>query len=285
MNTMKKRINYVQSVLIGFCLIGLFSSCQEYYENKPEVNSDQQDIVYTKISKDSWDFEYGVEYYGDDDNQFRSKQNYEIRATLKADGNSHVNRNLPYFVDARTSDGYSTWSSPEFTFVLDLEKTKSNYASNGHYHFYTSQITMSSPPAHLHLVLKNLEESPSIMIPQKTWKVVSVTDESGKSLADDPDWTNYTDNLMTFQKATNFIYTPGAKRSKTELDFFGTEKEHPTLYGTYTVKEDASKKVTLTLAFPDFQQHLEVVESSWTSLTLKGIIAGKTGLAKFVPVN
>lgn len=145
-------------------------------------------------------------------------------------------------------------------------------------------MVLFSPPAHLHLCLETLDESPVPGKPiGKTWKITSIVDNDGKSLANDPDWTNYTDNYMRFMKATNFIYVPGEKRSDIELDLFGTVKEHPLLFGTYSVIEDESKKVSLKISFPGFEQVFEVVSSSWNKLEIKGTVKSKTGTMVMEP--
>ena len=270
---MGKRFNYLKGFLILFILTN-FVSCY-YFDTSMEVD-DKSDFAYSRLSFSQREFESNngwmsyLYYYDDEGTEF-----YFSHADMRADA--------VLFVDARRADGYSTWSSPQFAFKYDPGSSKAEF-DKIHTHYYKSHITMSSPPAHLHLCLNKLDEEYYTSL-NKKWKVTSVTDESGKSLADDPDWGNYTDNIMSFKKADKFVFTPGAKRSKIELDLFGNEIEHSVLYGSYSVKEDASKKVTLTLAFPSFQQQLEVVSSSWTGLTLKGTIAGKTGIALLVPFN
>lgn len=213
---------------------------------------------------------------------------YEEDERDAEDHKSYANGTVTRWVDGRTSEGYSTWSHPEHTFTFNVDATQAAYDALGkrdkdtHKHIYNGKIYMSSPPAHLHLVLNSWNQDYSTY---KTWQIESITNEGGQSLAEDPDWTNYTDNIMTFYKASKFVYTPGQKRSETEIDFFEAYPNNPTITGTYTVVEDASKKVTLTVNFPKFSESFEVVESSWDGLTLKGTVKGKTGFMHLMPVK
>lgn len=253
-------------------------------------------FVVSAYSCVEFDYEFDVEntdvafefvYFTEDGFKRNQSENYigeEVRERVanwhKLVWNESYNVYSVY-VDARTKEGYSTWSNPEFEFKFDNDLTP--VTEEAHTHYYNGTVSLSSPPAHLHLCLESWDEHPVNKVPGKTWKIGSITDNNGQSLADDPDWKYYTDNMMRFQKTSSFVYTPGQNRSEIELDLFGTVQQHPTLKGTYSVAEDQSKKVTLTVSFPSFTENFEVVASGWNSLILKGTVKGKTGIMTLAP--
>jgi len=302
---MKKTLNLKKYASIIFLLYGL-SSCEEVTEYYFEDYTKSDKADFTQVYWSKTDFIRNNPIILDIPNQTAKTYTYwtylGIYKYYEDDDYFDYYFYRYIYVEARNKDGRSNWSVQNYydyyftyysrtyhsTVEAEPKGVKDQKGNEVDYiNLYIPNVAsqLNSPPAHLHLVLDRWDENVKGEIASKSWVMQSVVDLQGKSLADDPDWTSYTDNVLEFQKATKFVYTPGEKRSETELDLFGTEKEHKTLTGTYSVKEDASKKVTLTLGFPKFTQVLEVVESSWTSLTLKGTVKGKTGIMKLTPAK
>lgn len=275
---MKKRKTIILYFLL-LSLFGIYSCDEEEYENSYSAENPPAFVRYYKYEydflhgDDDYYYGYNEEYEGDAENH---KKSYE--------GDTH-----DIYIDARTEEGYSTWSQPKHTFTIDIAAADASYKASkhgDHKHLYKGKIILSSPPAHLHLCLNSWNEDYYFYTPSKIWQIESITNESGQSLADDPDWTNYTDNRMIFKKNIEFTFYPGKKRSATEIDLFGAySTDNFLVTGTYTVKEDASKKVTLTVSFPKFTETFEVVASSYTSLTLKGTVKGKSGYMQLKPAT
>lgn len=279
---MKKPKNIKKHLGIILLLYGM-SSCYYAMDDYLYSSKSSTPVSFVQIYTDKDNFLKNTPFVLDMPNQ---------TAKLYNSGDlSYTNGKSSFYADARMPDGTSNWSNP----LVDLKHIGYDQLSGvtdkdgkivSFLDHYASQLTpndLKTPAAHLHLCLDSWDENVKGEIASKSWIMQSIVDLQGKSLADDPDWTNYTDNVMEFQRTAKFIYTPGAKRSQTELDLFGTPQQHATLFGTYSVKN--SGKVTLTLSFPSFTQELEVVQSSWTSLTLKGTVKGKTGIMTLVPGN
>ena len=275
-----------KTIILYFVLLVFigFYSCNEVDYDGPNYSVDTPP-AFLRVYRNESDFTASY----DDDGDYEYTE-WESEAE---DHKDYTDQKVTRWVDGRTPEGYSTWSHPEHTFTFNVDATQVAYDALGkrdkdnHKHIYKGTINMSSPPAHLHLCLNSWNEDYynyyHYNMNFKTWQIESITNDSGQSLAEDPDWTNYTDNLMTFYKASKFEYTPGQKRSETEVDFFEAYPKNTTITGTYTVVEDASKKVTLTVNFPKFSESFEVVESSWDGLTLKGTVKGKTGFMHLMP--
>ena len=282
---MKNKMKFSR-YFIYLILVMIAPSCKDYFFNEftisPTDNSNSFVQLYgteEDFIKDSPLVLDATANVGNEEVQILWDVHYETWSTTKK----------TLFIDARTPDGKSTWSSPKM--ILDYEygqkyesqiKDKNNNPVD-HKHLYEGSLSITSSPVYLHLCLNQWNENPINEIPGKTWVMKSVEDVNGNSLANDPDWTYYTDNLMRFEKVSKFIYVPGTKRSQIELDLFGTEAEHKTLKGSYIITTNSSGKAMITLSFPDFTREMEVVESSWTSLTLKGTSNGKTGIMKLEP--
>lgn len=274
---MKKR----KTIILYFFLLslfGIYSCSDEEYENSYSAENPPAFVRYYK---------YEYSFLSESNDDFYTFYNEESEWDAKNHKNLYEGNTHDIYIDARTEEGYSTWSQPKHTFTIDIAAADANYKASqdgDHKHPYTGKIILSSPPAHLHLCLNSWNQYGYYA--QKTWQIESITNESGQSLADDPDWTNYTDNRMIFKKNIEFTFYPGKKRSATEIDLFGAySTDNFLVTGTYTVKEDASKKVTLTVSFPKFTETFEVVASSYTSLTLKGTVKGKSGYMQLKPAK
>jgi len=204
-------------------------------------------------------------------------------------------QNKGLFFDVRNKEGYSTWSKPWLTLTSDngiYLHDEYTPATDGYDYFFQWSGALMTPPAYLHLCLNSWDENPTGQVPSKTWKVTRIYDENENDLTTDPDWTNYEDNVVTFEKGTRFILELGNKRSQKELDLF---KDESSVFGTYSVSK-AGEIVSLNLVFPiisgnsndnnpSWMSKLTVVSSSWTSLSLKGELAGKKGTLELVPIN
>lgn len=204
-------------------------------------------------------------------------------------------QNKGLFFDVRNKDGYSTWSQP----LLSLTSVNGinlyvDYKPNttGFDYFFQWSGQLPTPPTYLHLCLNTWDENPTGQVPSKTWKVTKIYDEDNLDLTTDSDWTNYEDNVTTFEKGGRFILELGAKRSQKERELF---KNETSVFGTYSVSKNG-EIVTLNLVFPiisgnsndnnsSWMSKLTVVSSSYTSLNLKGELAGKKGTLELVPVN
>ncbi|HCR91961.1 MAG TPA: hypothetical protein DIW50_16230 [Prolixibacteraceae bacterium] len=137
------------------------------------------------------------------------------------------------------------------------------------------------------MVLNSVGENPVGKIPAKTWKVVSVEDDNGQSLASDPDWSNYTDNLLRFKKTNAFVLYLGEKRTSIENDLFGSADSINGSYSVYMSNPYApySSKDYLSISFPGHSEKFEIVESDWNSLTITGTVNSKTGTMTLSPEN
>lgn len=198
-----------------------------------------------------------------------------------------------YFVDARSEKAYSNWSNYKVNYYHYYEDY---YSSGGGYipivttrydELFKSGIALITPPAHLHMVLNSVDENPVGKIPAKTWVVESVKDDAGQSLADDPDWSNYTDNRLRFKKTDKFVLYLGEKRTSIENDLFGSADS---INGTYSVYMSNpysfyNSKDYLSISFPGHSEKFEIVESDWNSLTITGTVNDKTGTMTLSPEN
>ncbi|MDX9883883.1 MAG: hypothetical protein RBS73_17615 [Prolixibacteraceae bacterium] len=196
-----------------------------------------------------------------------------------------------YFVDARSDNAYSNWSDYKVNYFHYYEDE--DHSSGGfipivttHYNeTFKSGIALITPPAHLHMVLNSVDENPVGKIPAKTWEVVSVEDDNGQSLASDPDWSNYTDNLLRFKKTNAFVLYLGEKRTSIENDLFGSADSINGSYSVYMSNpyDFYSSKDYLSINFPGHSEKFEIVYSDWNNLTITGTIKGKTGTLMLSP--
>ncbi len=209
-------------------------------------------------------------------------------------GGDHVPADFPVaYVDLRFSDGHSNWSDPRLSAAYLYQKIVQGslnwmYNISLTYDKYTDYIiNANSPPAHLHLCLRSWDENTKGKRPGRTWKVKSIVDDKGNDLTKDPDWENYTDNTMRFEKTDRFVFTVGEKRSKKEEELFGLYPKNDTVYGTYNFggKSASISSSILYLVFPDFKRQLTVVESAFGMVKLSGIEGGKTGILVLEPID
>ncbi len=205
------------------------------------------------------------------------------------DGHGSPFTSYGYVYDARNEDGWSNWSDPGFLdqsfFRFDEYTRAGNYPDQ--LYFSTTFVvdwTLDTPPAHLHLCLEKWDqEHPQAERLGRTWKVQSIKDEAGNDLTTDPDWENYKDNTMRFEKHQDFVFVPGPLRSAKEEELFGIYPENEKVYGSYSLTKD--DKPILSLVFPEFKRQLTIEESDWGHIKLKGTENGKTGYLELGPAN
>lgn len=208
-------------------------------------------------------------------------------------GEDHIPSGFPVsFMDVRQESGESNWSDPRLTALSpDVYTESGNQGSWMPYKRYYDERVLyraefNSPPAHLHLCLRSWNENPKGTRPGRTWKVKSIVDDNGNDLSRDPDWENYTDNTMRFNKTDRFVFTVGEKRSKKEEELFGIFPKNDTVYGTYNfgARYDVDY-MKLSLVFPNFTRVLEVTESTFGMVKLRGTEGGKTGVLVLEPID
>jgi len=202
----------------------------------------------------------------------------------------HSSPFLTYVYDVRNWDGWSNWSDPGFVeqeFFKINEYTRVTSFPDFLYSSTTEVVgwTLDTPPAHLHLCLEKWDqEHPQGQKLGRTWKVTSIKDEAGNDLTTDPDWVNYKDNTMRFEKHQDFVFVPGPLRSAKEKEKFGEYPQNEKVYGKYALSKDL--KPILTLVFPgEFKPVLTIEESNWGYIKLKGIENEKTGYLVLGPAN
>ena len=199
--------------------------------------------------------------------------------------------NRTYFVDARSSEGYSNWSFYKENYVHDYEDINS-YAggfipivTTSYDERFKATIALITPPAHLHLVLHAVDENPVGKIPGKTWDVVSIKDENGQSLESDPHWESYKDNRMRFRKTNSFVLWLGEDRTPVEKQYFGNVDSINGTYSVYMSNPYSAydSKDYLSLTFPGHKERFEILKSDWDSITITGTVEGTIGTMKLIP--
>jgi hypothetical protein len=289
----------VLCLLVGFGL--MLTSCHQDFIVIEKSPSSPDPNLFMSVYMTKKDFSRGngmlTRYYQDQTYRFI----YDTLLHIETDYNYWEGQQIPLqnkglYFDVRNSQGFSTWSKPFLTLTSDngINLTIDYLPSNqyGFNYFYIWDGDPTTPPAHLHLCLHSWDENPQGKVPSKTWKVTRIYDDQGIDLTTDPDWTNYEDNVITFEKVDRFIIDLGTKRSQKERDLFKTEKS---VFGTYSVSK-VDDTVVLNLVFPtitgnandvnaSWMSKLTVLASDWTSLKLAGELAGKKGTLELVPIN
>lgn len=202
----------------------------------------------------------------------------------------------PFYVDARTEDGYSTWNAPKY----NLEVGDSTYYTNSsgdpvewrtdfYYHLVgIKDLEYTSPPTHMHLCLDRWDDFDSYA-PHKSWIVSEIVDPElpTVSLLNHTNWVHYSDNVYTFYKAKKLELNLGDRMTGEEISFF---KDKQSAFASYTVLGDIVDNTRILISFlgSTYVQELFVVASDWNSITFETTYtddAGEehTGLITIIP--